>query len=274
MTEKPLDQSAQDEFGTRMTGVLNNAALALMLSVGHQTGLFDTLASLPPSTSSQIAAAAGLNERYVREWLSAMVVGRVVSYHSLEGTYVLPPEHAAWLTRAAKGNNLAREAQVVAMLGEVEQGIVQSFRTGGGVAYAQYPRFQHLMAEGSQVGYQEGLITTTLPLVPGLLDRLRSGINVADIGCGQGDAINVMAQAFPHSRFAGYDFSQAAIDSARANAERKGLTNAAFEVQDVARLAASNEYDFITAFDAIHDQAQPAVVLKRIARALRPEGCF
>src|SRR5262249_27991435 len=154
------------------------------------------------------------------EWLGAMAVGRVVTYDPLEGTYRLPPEHAVWLTRTAKLNNLAREAQIVAMLAEVEQGIVDSFQNGGGVPYSAYPRFQHLMAEGSRVGFQDTLVNTTLPLVPGMLQRLQAGINVADFGCGQGDAINVMAQAFPLSRFVGYDFSEDAIAVARANAHQ------------------------------------------------------
>ncbi len=274
MTNQSLDQSQVDDFGQKMIGVLNHAAIALMASIGHQTGLFDAMANLPASTSRQIAEAAGLNERYVREWLGAMVVGRVVKYDPLEGTFRLPPEHAVWLTRAAKMNNLAREAQTVAMLGEVEQGIVQSFRTGGGVPYSAYPRFQQLMAEGSRVGFQDTLIDVALPLVPGSIERLQAGMDVADFGCGQGDAVNVMAQAFPHSRFVGYDFSTEAIAVARANAGRMRLANATFAVQDVARVPASNQYDLITAFDAIHDQAQPAAVLNKIAEALRPEGVF
>ena len=101
MTEGALDHAKSDAFAERMMGVLNNAALALLTSVGHQVGLFDALAGLPAATSRQIADAAGLNERYVREWLGAMVTGRVVEYNSAGATYILPPEHAAWLTRAA-----------------------------------------------------------------------------------------------------------------------------------------------------------------------------
>ena len=274
MTIQALNQSQVKEFGEKMVGVMNNAAIALMTSIGHQTGLFDTLATLPPSTSGQIAGAAKLNERYVREWLGAMVVSRVVNYHPREGTYFLPPEHAVWLTRAAGSNNLARETQIVTMLGDVEQRIVQSFRTGGGVPYAAYPRFQQLMAEGSRVSLHATFIDTTLPLVPGMIDRLQAGIDVADFGCGQGDAINLMAQNFPLSRFVGYEFSEQAVGVARADAERTGLSNARFEVQDAARVTASSQFDFITAFDAIHDQAQPATVLQNIAQALRPEGLF
>lgn len=274
MTAQVLDQRKVDEFGEKLVTIVNNSAAALMMSIGHQTGLFDTMAELPPATSQQIAAAAELNERYVREWLATMVVSRFVEYHPLDETYVLPPEHAAWLTRTAGDNNFAREMQLVAMFGEVEQRIVESFRKGGGVPYSAYPRFQHLMGEGSRAGFDAALVDTTLPLVPGIVERLHAGIDVADIGCGQGHAVNLMAQAFPQSRFVGYEFSEHGIAVGKAESAQMGLTNAHFVLQDVATLQAPAQFDFITAFDAIHDQAQPATVLRNIAEALRPDGTF
>jgi SAM-dependent methyltransferase len=110
--------------------------------------------------------------------------------------------------------------------------------------------------------------------VAGLGERLQAGIDVADIGCGRGHAINLMAQAFPNSQFKGYDFSEEGIAAGRAEAERMGLSNARFELKDVATLDMSDQYDFVTAFDAIHDQARPAKVLQGIADALRPNGTF
>src|SRR5829696_10542663 len=107
MSTEALDQNKAEEFAERMLGVLNDGALALMTSIGHRTGLFDAMAGLPPSTSEQIASAANLNERYVREWLDAMVVGRIVEYNPEDGTYYLPQEHAAFLTRAASPDNMA-----------------------------------------------------------------------------------------------------------------------------------------------------------------------
>src|SRR5688572_10481997 len=105
MTEPAFDQAKSDAFAERMMGVLDSAGIALMTSIGHQVGLFDAMADLPPATSDRIAEAAGLHERYVREWLGAMVTGRVVDYEPAGRTYRLPPEHAAWLTRAAGLNN-------------------------------------------------------------------------------------------------------------------------------------------------------------------------
>jgi len=122
--------------------------------------------------------------------------------------------------------------------------------------------------------HDAALVEGILPLVPGLPDALRGGIEVPDVGCGPGHAVNLMAQAFPASRFTGYDFSTEAVDAARDEARSLGLTNASFEVLDVATLQQHERFDLVTAFDAIHDQAQPATVLANVRRALRPAGTF
>lgn len=271
---KVLDQSKSEAFAGRMVEILNSAALTLMTSIGHQVGLFDTMAGLSAATSEQIASAAGLQERYVREWLGAMTTGRMIDHDSGTETYILLPEHAVWLTRAAGTNNLALQAQYIPLLAQVEQDIVACFRKGGGVPYSAYPRFQQIMAEESGAVHDTALIETILPLVPGLVERLHTDINVLDVGCGRGHAINLMAQAFPNSRFVGFDFSEEGIAAGQAEAARLGLSNTRFEVQDVARLGIHHQYDLITAFDAIHDQAHPATVLQEIAAALRPNGVF
>jgi SAM-dependent methyltransferase len=274
MPDEAFDQARSDAFAARMAEALNGAAIALMASIGHQVGLFDVMAERPTATSDQLAEAAGLDERYVREWLAALVTGRVVEYDPAAQTYRLPPEHAAWLTRAAGANNLAFQARYIPLLAQVEAPIVECFRHGGGVPYAAYPQFQELMAEDSGNVHDAALIDTILPLAPGLPARLRDGIDVADIGCGRGHAINLMAAAFPASRFVGYDFSEEGVAAGRAEAARRGLSNARFEARDVSDLDLRERFDLITAFDAIHDQAQPARVLAGIARALRPDGMF
>jgi len=261
-----------EEFAGRMIGAIDGASLALLLSIGHQTGLLDTMGALPPSTSTQIADAAGLNERYVREWLGGMTTGHVVDYDADAGTYSLPAHRAGLLTRAAGPHNLALVAQFLPLLGNVEQKIVGCFRAGGGLPYGEYPRFHKLMAEQSGASFDAALVDVVLPLVDGLPERLRSGADVADFGCGSGHAINVMAGAFPASRFTGIDFSEEAIATGIAESERLGLTNAGFEAHNLTQLDKAEAFDVITVFDAIHDQAQPARVLENIYRALRPGG--
>ncbi|OMC44055.1 class I SAM-dependent methyltransferase [Mycobacterium sp. IS-1264] len=263
-----------EQFAERMVGAIDGASLTILLSIGHQTGLLDTMARLPPASSAQIAEAAGLNERYVREWLAGMTTGHVVDYDAAAGTYSLPAHRAATLTRAAGPHNLALVALFVPQLGEIEQKIVGCFREGGGLPYTEFPRFHALMAEQSAAVFDVALVDVVLPLVDGLPERLRAGADVADFGCGSGHAINVMAQAFPASRFTGIDFSREAIATGVAEAARLGLTNATFESHDLARLDKHEAYDVITVFDAIHDQAQPARVLENIYQALRPGGVF
>ncbi len=274
MSIPDLDQARAEEFSERMVGVLNEGAIALMTSIGHRTGLFDAMVGLPPSTSEQIASAANLNERYVREWLGAMVVGRIVEHDPENGTYRLPQEHAAFLTRAASPDNIAAFAQYIPLLGSVEDGIVESFKNGGGVPYSAFPRFHEVMAEDSGQTVLPALTDHILPLVPGLTERLEEGIDVLDVGCGSGRAMNLLARTFPNSRFTGYDFSEEAIDRAHTEAQEHGTTNVRFEVKDVAALGEKASYDLITTFDAVHDQADPAAVLKGIADALKDEGVY
>ncbi len=270
--EHRTDPGAQ--FAERMIDALNSGAVSLMLSLGHRTGLFDTMAELPPSSSDAIASAAGLDERYVREWLGAMVAADIVAVDPAQGRYRLPAHHAAFLTRAATPDNIAVFAQYIPLLGQVEDDILDCFRNGGGVPYERYARFHQVMEEDSAQTVVAALHEHILPLVPGIRARLESGIDVLDVGCGSGRALVSMAQAFPNSRFTGYDLSPIAIDRAWANASAAGLQNILFEAKDVTRLGVGETYDLITAFDAIHDQKRPASVLGGIASALRQEGWF
>jgi 2-polyprenyl-3-methyl-5-hydroxy-6-metoxy-1,4-benzoquinol methylase len=269
-----LDMAKAEAFGGQVVGILNGAMLSLMLSIGHKTGLFDTMAALPPSTSAEIAKASRLNERYVREWLGAMATGRIVDYDPSSGNYHLPPEHAASLTRAAGPGNLCVMMEFVPEMAAVQEGICNSFQKGGGVPYSEFDNFQRLMAAMSAQIVDATLLDVTLPLVPGLVDKLKAGIDVADLACGSGHAINMMAKAHPKSRFTGYDFSEEGVAAASKEAKEMGLKNARFEAQDIAKLDGKEQFDLITVFDAIHDQAKPRQVLKNIHTLLRPGGTF
>ena len=274
MTTAALDTQKAEAFAENLLGVINGGCLSLMTSIGHRTGLFDTMSTLAPSTSEQIAAAAGLNERYVREWLGAVTLGGFVEYDADGGLYSLPPEHAACLTRANAADNMAVFAQYIAVMGEVEDKIVDCFRNGGGVPYSEFTRFHEVMAEDSGQSVVSSLREHILPLMPDVVEALEQGIDVLDVACGSGRALNRMAGAFPNSRFTGYDLCPEPIAAAKADAAREGLTNVTFEQKDVATLAVPEQFDFITVFDGIHDQAQPDVVLGGIQRALKPTGTF
>jgi ubiquinone/menaquinone biosynthesis C-methylase UbiE len=268
------DTAGSEEFAQRMEDLLNGAMLALMLSVGHRVGLFDAMAGMARSTSPQIARAAGLDERYVREWLAAMTVGGIVDHDPQTMTFVLPPERAAWLTRAAGADNLAMQAQWLGVLAPVEDQIVDCFRHGGGVPYSRYPRLQEFIGEAGGAVADATLLQSVLPLVPGLIGRLHQGIDVLDVGCGPGRGLILMADAFPASRFVGLDISDQGLAAGAAEAARKGLGNVRFEKRDAATLEGSEQFDVITTFDAVHDQAHPDRVLRGIFQALRPDGVY
>lgn len=273
-TKPPLDEAKVKAFTQRMVGHLTGAAVALMMEVGRQTGLFEVMAAMPPASSAAIAERAGLAERYVREWLGAMACGGLVEYDPAAHAYRLPPEHALLLT-GQTSRNLTSLATFFPLLSRVVPAVVKAFRHGGGVPYAAYqPEFTELMDARSRPRYLELLFTKYLALPDGLLPRLEAGLRVADVGCGTGFCVNLMARRFPRSTFVGYDFSEAAVVRARQEAAAMGASNASFAVQDVAHLPSEPKFDLITAFDAIHDQIDPAAVLRGIRHALAPGGTF
>lgn len=273
MLDTNFDQKKAEAFAQSMVDVFNKGAISLALSLGHRCGLFSAMASLPASTSQQIADAAGLQERYVREWLGAMVTGRVVNYFPETRTYQLPSEHATFLTNSGQ-YNFASGMQFVPVMAGVENELVECFKNGGGVPYSSYPRFHEVMASESAQTIVAALEPFILPLVPGLKEKLASGIEVLDVGCGSGRALITLAETYPNSSFAGYDFSEEAIDRARKEAADKGLKNVRFEVRDAARIEESEKYDLITSFDSIHDQADPQAMLDGIQKALKPDGIY
>ncbi len=276
-TDSNFDGEKAEAFGDRFVSALNNGALCLMASVGHRTGLFDVMSELAPSTSQEIATRAGLNERYVREWLGAMVTAGVVEVDPTSTCFKLPAEHAAFLSRAAAADNVAVFAQYIGVLGGVEDDIVECFKNGGGVPYENFPRFHEVMAEDSGQSVLSSLESHIVPLVPGLSERLVDGIRVLDVGCGRGRIMNRLAELYPASNFTGLDLSGEAVEFAQAEALAKNLNNIEFGIADLSdfdETAESEAFDFITTFDAVHDQAKPLNVLKGIFRALKPDGIY
>lgn len=275
--EMSTDSGRIEEFANRMVEALNASALVFMTSIGHRTGLLDALADHPDISSAELAGAAKLDERYVREWLAAMTCAGVVDYDATTRSYRLPPEHAACLTRAAAPNNMAVYAQYFPTVGRVEDDLVRCFRHGGGIPYERYPRFHEVMAEDSAQTVLSALFDAILPLVPGLHDRLVRGARVADLGCGRGRAILMLAERYPQSRFVGVDLSTEAIDHARGEARRKDVANAEFvagDLSDLDRTADPDVFDLVTTFDAVHDQARPRSLLRGIYRMLRHDGVY
>lgn len=276
---------SMNDFSAKMIDILNHGALNLAMAIGYKQKIFDVLEELNrPVTVLQIASASGLNPRYLQEWLGIMVTGEVIELSRTpdgENTYFLPPAHAALLTRNAGNNNLGVYTQEIPLLTACAMASINAtFKTGDGVPFSTYPDFQAFMAELSDAKHQQVLIDEFLPTVDEgrLAVRLAEGIRVCDLGCGHGVAMNIMAGAFPNSRFTGIDNHAEAIRKAQQSAKEMGLENAAYEITDAADIQGRKEYfqrfDYICAFDAIHDQSRPLEALQSINYMLAPGGMF
>jgi SAM-dependent methyltransferase len=273
MTELTLDEARVEAFAGRLFELYTGGLLTFLVDIGHRTGLF-AAAAAGPATSAELAARADLRERYVREWLGAMVTGGIVEHDPAAGTFRLPAEHAACLTGPGSAN-LAPFSRLDTHLAKHVDAVARAFREGGGVPYAEFrPEFTDVMDGLGRGVFDELLVDAYVPLVPGLGERLAAGARVADVGCGTGHAMVLLAKAFPASTFVGYDLADDAIARARSEAAAAGLANARFEVRDAARLEVEEPFDVVFVFDAVHDQAAPAAVLERIFAALAPGGTF
>ena len=271
--EETIDKKRVQEFARRLFGHYTSGMIAFMVSIGHSTGLFDAAAK-GPGTSAEIAARAELDERYVREWLASMVTARIMDYEPAFERYSIPAEHALCLT-GTSSRNLAPNSLILPMLAKRLPSVLECFRSGGGVPYSEFrPDFTEYMDASWRLIYDGLLIKSFQPMVKGLPEQLAAGIRVADLGCGTGHAINLMARQFPKSDFYGYDIAGDAIERALAEARSMQVDNAHFEVADVSRLAPDLRFDFITSFDSIHDQRDPAGMLRSAAGALAEGGVY
>ena len=274
------------EFSRKMTDILNFGAVNLAMAIGYRTGLFDVMDTLDsPAPLAMIADKSGLNARYIEEWLAVMVCGEVVvltvDADSGDTLYHLPREHGDLLTRRAGNSNLGVYTQEIPLLTTCAMdAVVARFADGEGVGYDTYPKFQAFMSQLANAKHRKVLIDQFLPTVDDgrIVRDLRAGIRVADVGCGEGIALMLMAAAFPRSEFVGIDIGTAVIQSAGAAARRQGLKNLTFRRLDAAALpqnaALAQSFDYITAFDAIHDQSRPLAALQGICSILKPKGRF
>lgn len=268
-----IDEERAAAFADQLFGFYVGGFVTFMIDLGVRTGLLDALAQ-GPATSQALADRAGLQERYVREWLGAVATAGVVDYDAAAEVYSLPAEHAVCLTGASE-SNLAPLSLLAGLLANYIQPVASAFRDGGGVPYTAYrPEFTNVMDALTRGTFDGVLVDAVVPLVSGLGDRLQAGMRAADIGCGTGHSTNVLARAFPASMFTGYDLAADALDRGRAEAADYGLANVTFEKLDVTSLPADPPLGAVFAFDAIHDQTDPAGVLRAVLHALEPGGVF
>jgi SAM-dependent methyltransferase len=269
---RAIDGGRMREYGQRVFGMLNGAVMSAFLYLGDELGLFRALADGKPVTSDELAARTELSERWVREWLRGLGAAKIIEYVG-GGRFSLSPEGSAMLAdddHPAFGVGLF--TKLPRQIGALDQ-IAESFRTGIGLPY---DAFGAQGARGTERGlrpwYKHSLVTHALPKLDGVVEKLEQGAKAADIGCGTGSALIVMATAFPNSEFHGYELSRYALEGAEANKSRAEVSNLSFHNVRSEPLPEDASFDFITTFDCLHDMTRPDQTISAIRRALRPEG--
>lgn len=268
------ETQAPEMFAERLVEMLNHASIAIMISLGHKLGLFDAMEELETATPHELADNTGCSERYIREWLSVMVTAKIMHFDPADNTFTLPNNHAMFLCRKFSPDNIAVTSQFIPIMGQMVPHLEQCFRTGEGLQYSDYPCFHSVMAEDSYQTVVCALFDHILPLMEDITERLQWGIRVLDAGCGKGLALLKLAQEFPNSHFFGYDLCEDAFAETIEHAKALRLTNIEFQARDLRDFHEPESFDLITSFDAVHDQADPQVLLDGIYRALRPRGAY
>ena len=273
------------DFSDRLVTILNHGALNLALAIGYRAGIFDLMDQVSgPCTPTQLAEESGVHIRYLEEWLGIMVCGEIVQMEvDFDGKerFRLPKAHADLLCRRAGSGNLGVYTQEMPLLTDCSlQALMGDLKKGAGISYDHYPRFQSFMNQLADAKHREVLVDVFLPAVDQgrILAALKHGIRVCDLGCGTGLAVCLMAAAFPASDFVGLDLDPEAVAAGQRTAVEKGLTNIRFACVDGAssdtRSTYRQDFDYITAFDAIHDQTRPLAALQNVRAMLKETGAF
>ena len=270
-----IDSAKQDAFVGQVLANTSAAMVTTLAALGDRLGLFKTLAASGPATSAEIAAHAGIVERYAREWLGGMTSAGYVTYDPATRRFALPPEHVAALADEGGPMFFGGVYEMLLSASSVVDRVAEAFRAGGGVPQSAYDdRFWNGMERFSGGWYDNLLVQQWLPAMPDVQRRLRDGADMADVGCGRGRALIRLAQAYPASRYVGYDAFAPSVERATVQAREAGVADRVrYEVRDAASdLPAS--FDVITTFDVIHDAVDPVAVLRSIFRALKPDGIY
>ena len=275
MTETALDEAKMGEFLGKALDDMAGAMTVFQCAIGDRLGLFKDMARNGPATSNELAERAGINERYAREWLGGMTSAGYFSYDPASGRFTLPPEHAPVLADEPGPMFFGGFYEQITGMSRIIEPLLDAFREGGGVPQSAYgDELWSGLERGTASWFENLLVPAWIPAVPEVDSALKRGIDVADVGCGAGRAIIKLAEAYPNSRYTGYDNFPTQVDRAKAAAEAAGVTDRArFVVADVAQ-GLEETYDLITTFDVIHDSADPLGLLTAIHAALRPEGRY
>jgi 2-polyprenyl-3-methyl-5-hydroxy-6-metoxy-1,4-benzoquinol methylase len=270
-----IDESKLNQFIGQMLGDLGGASSVGMVRLGGSLGLYETLYANGPMTSAQLAKAAKVHERYLREWLSHQAASNYLAYDPKTETFTLPPEQAMVFVNEESPVYMMGGFDVMAALLDNQPKVQEAFKTGEGVAWGDQAACMFCaVARFFRPGYQNNLVQQWLPALDGVVEKLKRGAKVADVGCGHGWSTVIMAKAFPKSTFIGYDFHPSSIEEAQAHAKTHSVSdNTRFEV-GLAKDYPGKDFDLVTCFDCLHDMGDPAGASAHIRQSLKSDGTW
>lgn len=268
-----IDPTKLEAFVTRAIGDLTTGYTGVMVSLGSKLGLYKAMAGAGPLSAREVAKRSGCAERYVREWLNAQAAGGYIGYHAVSDTYELSPEQAMVLADEDSPFYVPPAWEVPAAMWFDEAKALEAFRTGRGVAWGEHDaRMSCGVAAFYRNGYRASLVPQWLPALDGVVAQLEAGMTVADVGCGHGHATVLMAQAFPNSRFHGFDTHAVSLAEARRNAAAGGVAARAEFAMARAVDYPDRQYGLICYFDTLHDLGDPLAAARHAAEVLAPGG--
>ena len=270
-----IDEKKLNDFLGKVVGDVGAAMSAALLVIGDKLGLYKAMAKAGNVSPAELARLTGTTERYVREWLNAQAASGYVNYDASAGTFSLSPEQALALADDSSPASVPGLFHVTAAMWHGEEKITENFRSGRGLAWgAQHPCLFEGTERFFRSGYIGNLVSNWLPALEGVTAKLERGAKVADVGCGHGASTVLMAQAFPASAFAGSDYHEGSIATARSRAASAGVTDrVSFEVAPAASYSGRG-YDLVTMFDCLHDMGDPAGAARHVLDSLAPDGTW
>ena len=269
-----IDEAKVEAFMEKAIGNFSGTFTTVQCVLGDRLGLFKDLAENGPATPENLAARAGINERYAEEWLRAMAAAGYLEHDRTSGRFSLPPEHALVLAQEGSPMFFGGGFQMVPNLVSILDHLTEAFRKGGGVKQDDYPDdFWTGLQRFTSGWFENFLLQQWIPSMPDVEKKLEQGARYADVGCGAGLAILKLAEAFPKSQFVGYDISKPQVKLAKSNAKEAGLDNVSFEQKDVVK-GLPERYDVISTYDVVHDAADPLGLLKGIRQGLADDGIY
>jgi len=270
----PVNEEKLNRLVGQMLSDLGGAASVAMVRLGDALGLYKTLHEKGAMTCEDLAAAAGVHERYLREWLSHQAASNYLEYDSQTRKFALPPEQAMFFAIEDSPMTMLGAFDSVAAWAEGQPKVQAAFRNGGGVAWGDFGTCLFCaVARFFRPGYLQHLVQSWLPALEGVTDKLQQGARVADVGCGHGWSTVLMAQAFPESTFFGFDFHPGSIEQAKAHARDHNVTNVQFKV-GTAKNYSEKDLDLVAFFDCLHDMGDPAGAAAHVKRSLKPDGSW